>query len=401
MSEIVVNLREPHPAQAQVLAEAKRFNVLQCGRRFGKTALGVDLLVNAALDGQPVGWFAPTYKILDEAWRDIMAALRDVPRTVDKQQRRIQLCTGGSVEAWTLDHQDPARSRFYALAIIDEASVVRDLEKIWTMAVRPTLTDLKGGAWFLGTPKGRNYFHQLYVKGQVNEPGWASWRFKTVDNPFMDADEIEEARRDLPDLAFRQEYLGEAIDDAGNPFGQAAIEACLGPISTLPVASWGWDLGKAIDWTVGIGLDVHGRLAAFHRWQRSWEHTIRDIREIVGTGTRAMVDWSGLGDPIMETITNGRSNIEGFKFSAPSKQQLMEGLAAAIHQRVVGFPKVIGTHGEVLLHELQAFQYEYTRTGVRYAAPPGAHDDTVCALALAVRLHTQPRATIGASMVTF
>ncbi len=230
-----VELRAPHPAQAQVLAEASRFNVLQCGRRFGKTALGEDLAVEAALDGLPVGWFAPTYKFLDEAWRDLLRLLHDVPATIDRQQRRIELLTGGVIECWSLDHDDPARGRKYGLVIVDEASIVRDLETVWTQAIRPTLTDLKGAAWFFGTPKGRNYFHTLYTKGQTGEPGWASWRFTTVDNPYMDATEVEDARRGLPDLAFRQEYLGEPVDDAANPFGIAARQAPLFPEERGPV----------------------------------------------------------------------------------------------------------------------------------------------------------------------
>lgn len=390
MAEAVVALRELHPAQAQIVAESDRFNVLQCGRRFGKTTVGVDLIVNAALEGQPVGWFAPTYKLLDEAWRDILLALRDVPREIDKQQRRIALCTGGTVECWTLDHDDPARGRKYALVVIDEAGIVRDLETIWTQAIRPTLADLKGGAWFLGTPKGRNYFHTLYVKGQTGEPSWASWRFQTVENPFMDPGEIAEAQRDLPELAFRQEFLGEPVDDAGNPFGMEAIRACVAPaLSRQPVVVVGQDLAKSVDWNVTIGLDAQGQTALFERWQGPWEQTERRIVESVADAP-TLVDSTGVGDPIVERLQKGRWNIEGFKFTALGKQQLMEGLALAIHHRAVAYPE-----GPIVA-ELEAFQYEYTSTGVRYAAAPGLHDDCVVALALAVKhLHrpVAPRRT--------
>jgi hypothetical protein len=383
VTEVVVHLIEPHPAQAAILVAARRFNVLQCGRRFGKTQMGVLLAVEAALAGQPVGWFAPTYKFLDDVWRDLQRALRDVPMTVDKQQRRLDLCTGGTIECWTMDTVDPARGRKYALVILDEASVMRDLEAVWTEAVRPTLTDLRGAAWFLGTPKGRNAFHRLFVKGQTGEPEWASWRFATVDNPYMDADEVESARRDLPDLAFRQEYLGEAIENAGNPFGIEAIRACIAPLSTEPVISIGQDLAKSVDWNVTVGLDANGSTALYDRWQGPGETTETRVLGHVAKA-RALIDSTGVGDPIVERLQKGRSNIDGFKFTALSKQQLMEGLAGAIHRREITYPD------GPIVHELEAFQYEYTASGVHYAAPAGMHDDCVCALALAVRLHAQP-----------
>ena len=67
--ECRVELRKRHPGQARIVGESRRFNVLMCGRRFGKTALGIDLGVEEALGGGRVGWFAPSYKYLEEAWR--------------------------------------------------------------------------------------------------------------------------------------------------------------------------------------------------------------------------------------------------------------------------------------------------------------------------------------------
>src|SRR4051794_40797792 len=61
----------PHSAQVQILGESRRFNVLACGRRFGKTELGVDRALEAVERGRNVGWFSPTYKLLSEAWREL------------------------------------------------------------------------------------------------------------------------------------------------------------------------------------------------------------------------------------------------------------------------------------------------------------------------------------------
>lgn len=93
----------------------------------------------------------------------------------------------------------------------------------------------------------------------------------------------------------------------------------------------------------------------------------------------------------MEALQATGGDFEGFKFSASSKQQLMEGLAVAIQHRQVRFPD-----GPIVA-ELEAFGYEYSRTGVHYSAPEGQHDDCVCALALA--LHASSRSLMGGIFV--
>ncbi|HEV8178550.1 MAG TPA: terminase family protein [Gemmatimonadales bacterium] len=385
-TELQVRLRPRHAAQAQIVREAKRFNVLQCGRRFGKTTLGVDVVLDVALEGLPVGWFAPTYKLLDEAWRDVQKAAREVIVATDKQQRRLEFVGGGVMEFWSLDNPDPGRGRKYARVVIDEAGIVRDLDVIWTQAIRATLTDLKGDAWFLGTPKGRNYFHTLYLRGQQDDPGWQSWRFATVANPYLDPNEIEAARRELPDLAFRQEYLGEAVEDGSNPFGVAFIRACIvDDLSTAPAAAFGVDLAKSVDHTVTLGLDADKVVCAFDRFQQPWQETFDRVKRNVGM-VPALVDSTGVGDPILERLVReGKGAFEGFKFTSTSRQQLLEGLAAAIQKREIRFPD------GPIVNELESFGYEYTRTGgVKYLAPDGLHDDCVMALALALKKASRP-----------
>jgi hypothetical protein len=388
-TEIVVTRPILHRAQQLVVNGAKRFNVLQCGRRFGKTTLGVDLAIDPALDGFPVGWFAPTYKILADAWREIVAATKDITDKLDLKDHRIELITGGVLEFWSLDTPDPGRSRKYKRVLVDEAGIVRNLEDAWNGAIRPTLTDYRGDAWFFGTPKGRNYFHQLFAKGQSNDPDWQSWRFGTVENPAIARDEIEAARSDMPRAVFEQEYLGIPADDGGNPFGIDAIRACVGPLSRSAPAVWGIDLAKSEDWTWAIALDGSGAVCVNERWQAPWGATLERLTGMITKhGARALVDSTGVGDPIVEQLQARCGGlVEGFKFTAQSKQQIMEGLAAAVQQRSVQFPDA----PHPLVSELESYTYEYTKSGVRYTAPEGVHDDGVCALALAVQARSAPR----------
>lgn len=214
-SNPIVRLPRYHAAQRQIVANARRFNVVCAGRRTGKTKMGTRLLIEPALQGYPVAWFAPNYKYQEEVWREVAAATRDITRHSDKTAMRRELVTGGVIEFWTLDGEDAARGRKYKRAIIDEAAIARTLQEQWQQAIRPTLTDMIGDAWFLSTPKGQNYFHELAEKHHKQADKWAFFQHPTSDNPFIDPGEIEDARRDLPELIFRQEYLAEFVTQEG------------------------------------------------------------------------------------------------------------------------------------------------------------------------------------------
>lgn len=124
-----------HEGQRRIVRSAGRFNAVACGRRFGKTTLGVALAFHGApgrplglAQGYDVGWFAPSYKLLDEAWRASKSALRRIVCRSDSQQRRLELATGGAMDFWTLENPDGGRGRRYGLAIVDEAAMSRHLE---------------------------------------------------------------------------------------------------------------------------------------------------------------------------------------------------------------------------------------------------------------------------------
>jgi Terminase RNaseH-like domain len=249
--------------------------------------------------------------------------------------------------------------------------------------VRSTLTATRGPVRIIGNVKGRrNWFYSLARRAEAGEPGMRYARLIAADAVaagVLAPAEVEDARRALPEAVFRELYLAEPSDDGGNPFGLAGIAACVMEMAAGTPMCWGWDLAKTHDWTVGVGLDQSGRVCRFERWQAPWQETIARVREMTGDAP-ALVDATGVGDPVVEALQRGGAgNFEGFKFTSASKQQLMEGLAVAIQRGELRIPD------GVLRFELEAFEYEYTRTGVRYATPEGQHDDCVCALALAWR----------------
>src|SRR3954469_6633373 len=113
MQTIRLILPKPHSGQQKILRAKKRFNVVDCGRRFGKTLIGTSLELEPALEGYPVGWFAPSYKYLIEVWREVIRLLRPVISEKNAQEKRVQLVTGGVIDFWSLEDPDAGRSRKY------------------------------------------------------------------------------------------------------------------------------------------------------------------------------------------------------------------------------------------------------------------------------------------------
>ena len=113
MSNKIIGLSLPalHPGQARIIQESKRFNAVCCGRRFGKTVLGMDRVIHAALTGKPVAWFSPTNKFLADTWRELQSTLAPVILEKNEQEKRLVLMGGGVMELWSLDSPDSGRGR--------------------------------------------------------------------------------------------------------------------------------------------------------------------------------------------------------------------------------------------------------------------------------------------------
>jgi len=380
--EAIVRLHRRHPGQAKIAEHPARFKVVMCGRRWGKSAAGIREVCDVALDGQPVGWFAPTYKIALEAWRELVDRLAPVTSRMSEQDKRLELVTGGIIEVWTLDTPDPARGRKYDFIVIDEAGIVRDLLDVWNAAIRPTLVDLGGKALILGTPKGRRHgFVTMFNRGLSDDPDWESFRASTLDNPYIPAAEVESARKELPPEIFAQEFEGIPTDDGANPFGLDAIKRAGGAISDQEPVIYGVDLARSMDFTVVLGLDAYRRVCFLERWQAPWAVTKTKVAKLVGA-TPLVADATGVGDAIVADLQGMGLNVSPHVFTQPSKLRLMQRLVAAFQGNELTLPN--RDKDRWLMGELEAFEYSYTATGVKYEAPSGEHDDGVMALALAL-----------------
>ena len=378
--KITLQLPALYPKQQEAIYSPSRFSLIEASTKSGKThgcmvwALDNGFKLKAGEEGW---WVAPIRAQANIAFKRICRALPQGTILANKSNLTITLLqTGGVLVFQSGENPDSLFGENVHFAILDEASRMR--EEAW-FAMRSTLTYTKGPVRIIGNVKGRkNWFYRMCRKAQGGAENYAYHKitaWDAVEAGVLDQEEIESARDDLPEAVFNELYLAEPSDDGGNPFGMNWIEECTGEMSDNDPVVYGWDLAKSHDFTVGIGLDENGRMCRYQRFQKPWRETTRLIIKEIGD-VPTLVDSIGVGDPIVEDLQAECPQVEGFKFSSSSKQVLMEGLAVAIQGETIVFTEEVKT-------ELDIFEYEYSRRGVSYSAPPGYFDDRVCALALA------------------
>ena len=201
-----MKLSEP---QQVVAKDNSRFKVLVTGRRFGKTTLAIrELCYVARIPGRVCWYVAPSYRQAKQiAWvkiKEILSNLRWIKR-INEAELTIFLKNGSRICLRGADNPDSLRGVGIDLLVMDECADIS--ETAWTATLRPTLSDTKGKAIFCGTPKGMNWFHDLYQRGQdPTEEEWSSFLYTTIEGTWVDKTEIEQARKDLDPKTFRQEY---------------------------------------------------------------------------------------------------------------------------------------------------------------------------------------------------
>lgn len=410
--------------QREAIFGPHRYGWIEASTKSGKTHGCLVWLLEQALRGKPgdnYWWVAPSHGQAKIAFTRMKRGLVaravghsanegvEIPYTtgagmgiytIHLSERRLTLANGAIIWFKSGEIPDTLYGEDVKAVVIDEASRLREASY---HAVRSTLTATQGPIRLIGNVKGRgNWFYKGCRKAKAGLPGHAYFvitAWDAVKAGVLAEAEILDAKAALPPHVFSELYECVASDDGWNPFGLSAIEALIVPVlSNAAVAAWGWDLAKSVDWTVGVGLDIRGYMARLERFQKPWNETITTIRDATGR-VQALVDSTGVGDPVLEALQRPRAhtvdkaggraylervghfagNFEGFHFSGPSKQELMEDLALGISQQHIRIVE------GVVADELREFEYQHTRTGVRYAAPAGCHDDAVMALALSYR----------------
>ncbi len=332
-------------------------------------------------------WISPSYAMADDVWRSLKSSLASAWRAKNEDLRRIDLPGGGVIRVRSGHDPDALRGSGLDLAILDEAAYLD--AAVWRAAIRPALSDRRGEALFLSTPRGKNWFWSLWMNGRrADMPQWACWQFPTAANPWIDPAEIDEARRTLPERVFREEYLAEFMADGGRVFRQVEA-AILSPDDMEPGPQpgeryvFGVDWGRDNDFTAIAVIAVHsGRLVALDRFTEIGWSLQRGRLMALAERWRPDTIWAeanSIGGPNIEALQADNLPVTPFVTNARSKASLIDGLALALERgdlRLLPDP--------ALLAELEAYTFARTASGsFSYGAPPGEHDDTVIALALA------------------
>ena len=264
--------------------------------------------------------------------------------------------------------------------------MIPHLDRVWQQILRPTLTDYRGDAWFLSTPRGLGFFHALFQAGlgphedldggQGESRAWASFCFSSSANPHLPADDLEAARGQLSERDYAQEYLGQFLEADGSVFRN--VLTCV--VDWLPRA---WQLGHeyimGVDWcrlrdaTACVVLDVTAQPKAviatdrFTKLDYHWQ-----LARIKALGTRfgvgaVVAERNAIGDPLTEQLRRDLPvPVHPFTTTAVSKRQGLDRLILAFERQDIALPR-----DDALIHELLAYSARTLPSGlIQYGAPP-------------------------------
>lgn len=380
-----------HATQIAVTKSKARFRVCCCGRRWGKGILGVSEAFIRASRGKKCRWLAPSYSSdsYQSGWNVGVNLAQQIPGvTVHLQRRQIDFAALGG--AWlqfrTAEEPDALRGEGIDFVVFDEAAHVPKIQDIWEQAVRPSLMDRKGDAWFISTPRGHNYFNDLFNRGRDGEKNWASFHFSTHDNPTISAEEIDALKRDMPALVARQEIDAEFVQLAGALFKREDIRILdAEPEGIQWVRSWdlaftvkttsdftaGARVGIAPDGTVILADLVHGRM--------EWPAVVRLIASTArldGPDVRAGVEVVAAQVGMLQTLL-ADPLLAGYAFHPiqVTADKINRALPLIARAEQGKFAIVRGPWNKVFLDEIASF-------------PDGGHDDIVDATTAGMKMLT-------------
>lgn len=393
-NRIVINFPPLHPGQVEVKKNKARFKVLVAGRRFGKTLFGCLCCLEVAAQGYVAWWIAPEAKTADIGWRMMKRLAKQMIGPdgrllvqIREADRMIVFPNNGFVQVRSAHEGTNLRGEGLKFAVFDECAMIR--QNAWTEEVRPALSDFKGSALFISTPKGHNWFHRLWMRG--NDPleaDWQSFQFPTTTNPFIDPSEIEDAKRDLTELEFQQEYLAQFnADGSGLVFRNLdAVHTSQYELRPRKNHSYvmGIDWGKIRDFTVvNVFNEQHRAQVAHDRFnQIDYRFQLARIAAMVDLFKPRIIvaERNSIGEPIIEQMHEKEWPVHAFDTTNASKKRIIENLALACEKESI---KLLPIH--VQRAEMEAFSVNRTKSGlITYGAPDDdTHDDCVMSLAFA------------------
>ena len=374
--------------------DRSRFKTIVAGRRSGKSlyVCKEEIVTKELFEADKTIWVVgPNYDLAGRIW-DILYGLainelRDYVEYINNSRGMymIRMPWGTTIEAKSADDPKTLVGKGIDLLVVDEAAIMK--EKAWKESLMPALIDRQGRAVFIGTPKGKNWFYQNYIKGQDPEnKDFVSWRFSSYENNTIKKSEIDSIAVQMDQTERKQEISAEFIEGAGQVFRN--IAACI----KGQFEEWkenneyvaGVDLAKHKDFTVIKVIRVDTKQVVFtDRFnQLDWGVQKTRIKTALDryNNPRCFVDSTGVGDSVYDDLVANNLNVEPYRYTESSKLDLIKNLSVMLENEKIYIP----VEDKQCINELEIFQYEQTPSGkFRYNAPEGMHDDEVNALMLA------------------
>lgn len=366
------------------------FLILKAGRRIGKTYnWTIWLIQQLGKEPNKKGLWVDTKhanidKYVDRYFRPILVKMNCWEKSNYNQQKKILTLPNKSyIDFGSAERPEMMEGFDYDYAVLNEGGLIFKKRSIWENTLFPMLKRAK--VRIIGTPKGANTFQTLYNR-------YPHYTFTALDSPFWTEAELEEARNTMTDEAYRQEILAEFIEGAGAVFRNVRKNIAGNLIDTPEMNKryvLSADLAKHQDFTVIFVADKENKQIVYHERfnQIDWglqKDRITNVYKKFNC-SKGIIDATGVGDSIFDDLINNGLNIEGFKFTATSKQELVSNLSIAMDNENIHYPAI-----DELIDELEIYGYEQRSNGTfSYSAPDGFHDDEVMSLALINRLFNE------------
>ena len=384
---------DPTPQQRKVIDEvlkgdAKYITVVS-PRQAGKTMLALNMMLYFAINhpNTVTCFISPIYSQARKVMEDLYDAIKnsDIIDKANFSNFEIKLKTGSKILFKSAERENSLRGYTFDYLLLDESAYIK--EDAWKRAIHPTVF-IKGKKVLLfSTPRGRDLlFYQMYQMGKDPEfPKYASCRMSYEGNPYVNMEEIESAKKALPDGIFRAEYLGEFLEGESmvfQNFNNNILHTYPKPVGKVYASL---DTGQANDFTVCTLIDSEGKVVDIYRDnKKTYEHMVNEVLERVKKyNATLLVEKNSIGGPVAEMLKKEWQDTHTFNTSNSSKREIIETLILAFNEGTIQIPSI--ELEPELHHELEVFEMNYnpkTRT-VQYQARPPFHDDMVISLALA------------------
>ena len=382
----------PHPKQKEminsILESRSKFHVACVGRQFGKSLMAMNLVLYWGINKGPakILWVSPVYSQTDKVQKELMAAIGDsgLVKSCNYSSNEIILKNGTTVLFRSAERYDNIRGLTCDYGVIDEAAFCKD--EAWQEAIRPVFMVRGKKVLFISTPKGKNFFYDLYQLGISEDYSqYQAYTGTSYDTPYIDPIDIMDAKKTLPENVFKQEYLAAFIDSGGEVFSNLDKNTFTAYPQPQGKVFCGIDLGKQEDYTVATFIDSRGQVVDIYRSNaQEWTVMVGEICQLIRKwNATTMIEVNSIGDVIFEMVKKQWQDTHPFVTTSKSKQEIVEGLILDMNDTVIRIPQP--QLFSWLYNELSMFTYDYnpkTRS-IKYGHPSGQHDDTVISLAIA------------------